>query len=962
MISLKPYYFIFFLWISLSVPSRAQYYNSGEDPASIRWKQIRTTNFQIIFPSEFAKEANRLANTLEYLYDHDAKTLNHKPRKISVLLHSQSSYSNGMVAWAPKRMELYTTPQQENYGQDWLDQLAVHELRHVVQIDKLDQGITQIANILFGQQAVGAITGLLPRWFLEGDAVNTETALTATGRGRTASFEMQMKTLVTSENSLYSYEKALRGSYKDYVPDWYQLGYPMVAWTRKNFGTDVFSNDIDFVAKRPFVAYPFPLSLKKQIGLPGGRLYRAAFTDLKHQWTSQINTVKPEEYTPWKTRNKKSYTNYQFPQYVNDTTLLVVKSGMDQLNEFTLVYKNGKEKNIHTPGTYNMDAFSYAAGKYVWAEEIPDIRWPNRSYSCIKLGDLKKNSVSLLTRRTRYFAPALSPDGTKIATVEITRQNEYFLVILDAVSGNIIEQIVSPGQQLLQLPKWLANGNDIAMLATGKNGKSMVIFNDRDKSWKTIVPPTFRNMTQPSDAGDYIAFVSDDNGTDNLWAVNKYNKSVWQITNAKYGVGGPQISPNKDQISFAQYSSQGFDIVSAPFDPTSWKNKNEVSDHSIKLYEASAKQENFNLQDSVVPIKEYGVGSYSRLTHLINVHSWAPFYYTYDNADVYNNRISPGLMLLSQDKLGTCVSSLGYSYDMYHPKQSFWNANITYKALFPAISFSMDYGGQEIVHRESQKLPPLFNDKIHTYTTIYFPLNFTSGCYITGLTPSMQWEYKNELFINPTARDSSYHKGMSYISYGLYAYSYLRTSVRDLAPRWGFSFTGRYLSTPFENVQFNSLWYVRGKFYLPGLLNHHSLQLSLGYQEQSPLRYLFSSSLDFPRGYNDQTTYRLTAFTSDYAFPIFYPDLAAGALLYVKRIKGNLFCDVAENKYKFQNARNGPIYWGTENLVSTGMDLMADFHLLRIIFPISAGVRIIYLPQSGQYLSQLLMSVDLTNY
>ena len=195
----------------------AQFYQSGQDAASIHWQQIKTPHFQIIFPKEFEKEANRLANTLDYLYTFVSKSLDYKPRKISILLHSQSSYSNGMVTWAPKRMELYTTPAQDNYAQDWLDQLAVHELRHVVQINKLNQGITQIASILFGQQAVGAVTGMLPRWFLEGDAVATETALTSTGRGRTASFEMEMKTLVTSRNSLYSYEKMLRGSYKDYI-------------------------------------------------------------------------------------------------------------------------------------------------------------------------------------------------------------------------------------------------------------------------------------------------------------------------------------------------------------------------------------------------------------------------------------------------------------------------------------------------------------------------------------------------------------------------------------------------------------------------------------------------------------------------------------------------------------------------------------------------------------------------
>ena len=120
------------------------YYSTGQDPSSTKWMQINTDNFQIIFPMDFGKESQKLANKLEIVYNYASVTLKYKPRKISVILHNQSVKSNASVTWAPKRMDFYTCPPQDSYPQDWLEQLAVHEFRHVVQIGKINQGLSRI--------------------------------------------------------------------------------------------------------------------------------------------------------------------------------------------------------------------------------------------------------------------------------------------------------------------------------------------------------------------------------------------------------------------------------------------------------------------------------------------------------------------------------------------------------------------------------------------------------------------------------------------------------------------------------------------------------------------------------------------------------------------------------------------------------------------------------------------------
>ena len=109
----------------------AQFYNTGQAPASVKWEQIKTHNFQIIYPDSFYNEANRAANLLEYMYGHISADYDFKPEKISIILYNQSVLSNGYVAWAPSRAEWVTIPPRDSYSEDWLEQLALHEFHEM---------------------------------------------------------------------------------------------------------------------------------------------------------------------------------------------------------------------------------------------------------------------------------------------------------------------------------------------------------------------------------------------------------------------------------------------------------------------------------------------------------------------------------------------------------------------------------------------------------------------------------------------------------------------------------------------------------------------------------------------------------------------------------------------------------------------------------------------------------------
>ena len=192
------------------------------------------------------------------------------------------------------------------------------------------------------------------------------------------------------------------------------------------------------------------------------------------------------------------------------------------------------------------------------------------------------------------------------------------------------------------------------------------------------------------------------------------------------------------------------------------------------------------------------------------------------------------------------------------------------------------------------------------------------------------------------------------MNYGLYAYRYLKMSVRDFEPRVGFVVQGAFQHTPW-NEQLGYIYYMYGRVYLPGVARHHSLRLSGSWQQQETNYFMFNSMLPFPRGYLRRRTEKLSAATIDYAFPFCYPDWNLSFLAYVKRLRANLFCDMAQNQYRYRD--NDQIKWQNDNLYSVGMDLLADVNLLQINFPMNAGIRIAYIPETKEVRPALLFSV-----
>src|SRR5690349_20859952 len=317
------------------------------NPPSVKWYRVNTPHFKVLYPKGFEDQALRLANTLEHIRVAEGKSMGATPRKFSVILQNQSAVSNGFVSIVPKRSEFYTMPPQDyNFSgtNDWLNQLATHEYRHMTQFTRSNTGFNRVLYYLFGPATLAAMaTSSVPQWFWEGDAVATETAFTHSGRGRIPNFGMVFRTNL-QEGRVFNYNKQYLRSYKHNMTDHYVLGYHMISYLRKRTGDpDIWLKIGTRTWNVPFIPFAFSNAIKKESGLRLPQLYREMVSDLQKTYVSEPKSVRVFSYETILKRNTNAYTDYRYPNLLADGGVLAMKSGIGDIIHFVVI-KDGKEK------------------------------------------------------------------------------------------------------------------------------------------------------------------------------------------------------------------------------------------------------------------------------------------------------------------------------------------------------------------------------------------------------------------------------------------------------------------------------------------------------------------------------------------------------------------------------------------------------------------------------------------
>lgn len=943
--------------------TNAQYFAVGQDPASIKWRQIQTDNFQIIYPSDFEIQAQRAAHIFEKVYKYSGSSLQNQPKKISVILHSKTLKSNGFVAWAPSRVELYPTPGQEIYSQDWIEQLAIHELRHHVQIDKIESELPKIFKILLGEQAASLVIGAyLPFWFLEGDAVVSETALSQAGRGRLPSFSMELKAQV-NDRGIYSFDKAYLGSYKDYIPDYYQLGYQMVSNIRNQNGGEVWSKVLHHIARNPLGLNSLSKGLKLATGKNQDEYYLSIMKNLKS--TNPIGIVFEGDTTDARTYNVKSsnfYTSYKYPYFVDDSSIVALKTSIVDIPKLVLVKNNHEEKKLFTPGTILQESMSYAYGKVIWIESNPDIRWTHKERSLMRILDIHSGELREKIFEEKLFAPVISPDGEMVAAVKFDQQNLCSIVLITISNLMIIKEIKANNFNTFFTPSWSNDQMSLYVVELSPDGKSIVQISLSSMTTDRIISPTFGDFFRPIQRNNYLYYSSNLSGKNEGYALDLTTKKSYRILTAKYGLKDLQSSEDGNTLLFADYTSNGFKIGVHENSMTKWSLANLSQRFQDTLSNKLTAQESGIIDFSTMDTSHYESKKYHKINKLINIHSWSPFYIDPDQSTV-----STGFSIISQNKLTTAITQFGYNYSNVNHTGK-WIGKFEYAGWFPIFRLYSDYGkenenyfqinkhydSKNVLVSQDTVLVPYSQKALNIRADISIPLNLTHGKMYRMIQPEIQIGY-SYLWQDAATPSGIFRGSYQPLTYRIYAYNLLQESARDIQSRWGQVIDIKYRHTPIGDKQLGKIFSLEGTQYLPGFLANHGLKFYGGYQQKISSTSNFSDQISYPRGYSSMNNNRLMTFRSDYVLPVISPDFYIRRFYYLKRITLRLHYDFAQLVSPVHQTTNTI----KSTLSSTGATLLTECHFLRFIAPVTIGVRESYLIESKLTTSEFILSINL---
>ena len=938
----------------------AQFYSWGADPVSLRWNKIRTPEANIIYTDSAAMTARHTLFYLDAIRPYVSYGFRHPAMKISYILHPENFRSNGLTMYLPKRIELLTSPAIESYSMPWMKQLAAHETRHAVQYNNLNRGVIRALSYILGQQ--GSTVGLLflPLWVLEGDATLAETQMSSFGRGLQPSFSMEYRALGNIAQLGRNTDKWFCGSFRENVPDHYHIGYQITSYAYTKYNENIWDKIAWYGARNPYMIATTAIALKKFYKTSVIKLTRETFDDLALYWDSLPETEDSSTAVPQPVP-QRSYTVYQHPVPVNDSTVVSLKTDLDTPSQFVATnIRTGEERRLTFTGSVST-RHAFDGRRLWWTEYRRSLLFEEKVNSTLCYMSLDDCKPKTIRKRRNVLYPTPAAEG-RLAWVEYDLNGRYHIATGDGVT--VRSRVSIP--QFTEI-HGLAYDNATQRLyyiATDDDGMHLGAVGDNGELVR-ITDGAYITLSDLRAKDGVLYFGSIESGKDEVHCFDIAEGREYRLTESKYGSFSGETFDNGNLV-LTSYDSKGYHLATQPADRIRKSveqrqlPENKVNPPRVKWDVVNLDTVRFTAADSLATFAKHRSKRYPKGLYLFNIHSWAPVSYNpFAIVEEGLVNFNLGATVMSQNLLSDSEMFLTYGWN--RTEGSFIQGSWRYYGLGVNLSLNASYGGRQRVYTvgryntetgeieipdvptlgkyysvaASASLPLLFQSGYHTrYLAASASYNFSNGriVRVDKLTPDILNDFSNFKRIG-------YKTGLHTLQFGITFQDMVRMAHKDFAPRTGTVLNISYAINP-ANSRFSDLLSAYAKFYLPGFARHHSISLAGAYQTSiggfnsnlliSDLSY--TSSRLLPRGYTtaDIRNNQYFAGAFNYQMPLCYPDGGIASVLYFKRIRLNLGFDYAtfrqmyliQGYEEFRNRRR--------HIFSYGGDLIFDVNLFRM--------------------------------
>ena len=875
--------------LACAYTASAQYYSWGADPTYMRWNKLKGDKIDIIYPDTARTIGYKMMCYTKAIQPHVGFGFNHGPMKIPFVIHPENFSSNGLVMWLPKRVEILSSPATSGYSMPWLKQLAAHEYRHAVQYNNLNRGFVRVFSYILGEQSSTIGLLFMPLWAMEGDAVLSETSMSSFGRALQPSFTMHYRALGDFSKGKRNLDKWYCGSYREFIPDHYKLGYQITAYANTKYDENIWNKIVRYAVRNPYVIFTTPVAMKRYYKTTTNNLLRETFADLNNHW----NSLPPRENSATilsksKTKTKaKGYTQYRYPQLYGEDKILSLYETLDSPTAFVLTdIESGRNRHITHTGHISSRPSEIVGNKVWWTEYRRSTLFAERINSKLCYMDLERGRTRTINRlrRTLYPTPVSEKE---LAWVEYFPNGEY----------NIVRGNPKPRGKEEYLRVRVPSDIEIHGLAYDNYTRALYfIATDDSGMWigrvgknrelEHITQGAYITISDLRAKDGVLYFGSIESGYDEVHCYDLRTAKEMRISTSKYGSFSPMPTKN-GEVLMTTYDRYGYHLSAQRFNSDTLP---KISYSRLPQNIVNPKRKMWSTIN-LDTVRFAGVDSmhraaaksktklrnrrYSGAGHLFNIHSWAPVSYNpFTLAEEGALDFNLGVTVMSQNLLSTAD---GFATWGWNAKEGHvFSGSFRYYGLGLNLSLHATYGGtQQLYSAYTYRYDPikqnyrlilpgakeeyitnpitgekelLLNEEPHLgkYYNIgvaaSLPLYFQAGYHTRYAQFTARYDYSNGLVaklknINFDIADGSvsnlakigYKEGLHLLQFGFGYQDVVQLAHKDFLPKWGQVLSLNYALNPADN-NFSHLVSVYGKAYFPGVAKHHSLSIAGVYQ------------------------------------------------------------------------------------------------------------------------------------
>lgn len=680
------------------------------DP-KIQWKVLTLPHFDLIYDAKHQELASlygdRLEDNLRYL----KKYFEVIPERTTVVLNDRTDLTNGYATAVPYRtMMLFPVlpgPSEtiSEYG-DWARELTMHEMTHILSFEPR-RGFVKGLYYTFGNIITPNM--LLPRWWLEGVAVDLETRTSEKGRLRSVYQDGSLRSFIVDNKLL---DMTISEMNETSIPTWPQGGRPYLfgslMWSQMlaDYGDKAtkelhwqYGGRVPFFIESPF----FDLTdrsyqdyfekVKQDIQARGQR----QISELQKQKISQgiafpiKNSI--ETFFPEISPNGKNMI-FLSKSDTGKRSVVILQRGsldipfddsqrlakLDQKMEDSGLDKSPLPKLIEldhedSPPAGVIQRLSWFpdSQKFIYdqVQELDRFHEVSDLYTF----DLKSLRRERLTTGERAREAAVSPHSRQIAFIKLGA-GRMTLAILN-IETKSVEIIYTPAlQNRISWPVYL-NEHEILFTERSEGRETLQKISLIDKKIVSVLSD-YPEAKYPTMTAMGLIFTSAKNGVSNIYLANNKLTEAKPLTHSATLMAAASYDSSRNELYASQLSSQGFHIER--FDQNSWQNFGK----DLPKIEPLLNDRYPSVKAEVLPVDKSRVEDYSAWPYMYPRY-WLPSFSYDENGSLF------GASTSNTDPLGKHVYQIAGSYDFAkrEPNASFLYQNNSTDAVISL--YGLDY-------------------------------------------------------------------------------------------------------------------------------------------------------------------------------------------------------------------------------------------------------------------------------